>query len=192
MRRTATFLNVSFLILLATILSLSACNRNSVHAAREDQRNSAPDATPAEQDFMMKAAQASLAEVDMARIAMQKSQNSDIRDFANMIDKDHTSALEDLTDLMQQKGMSQPNVLGPDAKTDIEKMAALSGPEMDREFVNTMVADHQKAIEMFRDQINIAQSPDVKKFAEDLLPQLEMHLEKAQKLQSKLFGGGKP
>ena len=66
------------------------------------------------------------------------------------------------------------------------------GAEMDREFANTMVTDHQKAIEMFRDQINIAQSSDVKKYAEDLLPELEMHLEKAQKLQSKLFGGGKP
>ena len=174
------------------MFGLSACNRNSVQAAREDGRGNAPEATPAEQDFMMKAAQANLAEVDMARIAMQKSQNPDVKDFANMIDKDHTSALEDLTDLMQQKGMSQPNILSPDAKTDIEKMTALSGFEMDREFVNTMVADHQKAIEMFRDHINIAQSPDVKKYAEDLLPQLEMHLEKAQKLQSKLFGGGKP
>jgi putative membrane protein len=57
--------------------------------------------------------------------------------------------------------------------------------------MNMMVADHQKAVEMFRDQINIAQDTDVKKYAEDLLPRLEMHLEKAQRLQSKLFGGGK-
>src|ERR1051326_9247 len=141
---------------------------------------------------MMKAAQANLGEIDLARIVMQKSQNSDVKDFANMIEKDHTEALEDLTDLMKSKGMSQPNLLSPDTKTDIEKMTALSGAEMDREFVNTMVADHQKAIGMFRDQANIAQSPDVKKYVEDQLPKLEMHLEKAQKLQSKLFGGGKP
>jgi putative membrane protein len=190
MRRTSQLLKLCLIVLAAT-LSLNACNRNrTVEAAPEDRRQ--PDATPAEQDFMMKAAQMHLAEIDMARIAMQKSQNPDVRDFANMIQSDHTEALEDLTDMMRDKGMSRANVLGPDAKTDIEKMTALSGPEMDREFVNTMVADHQKALEMFRDHANIAQSPDVRKYAEDLIPKLEMHLEKAQKLQSKLFGGGRP
>ena len=186
-------LKICFLLLVAAIFGLSACNRNpSVEAAREDERGAAPDATPNEQDFMMKAAQTNLAEIDMARIVMQKTQNSDVKDFANMIQKDHTHALDDLMDLMQQKGMSQPNVLSPEAKTDIEKMTAISGAEMDREFANTMVADHQKAVEMFRDQVNLALSPDVKKYAEDILPELEMHLEKALKLQSKLFGGGKP
>jgi putative membrane protein len=179
------------LLVLAALLSLNACSRNrTVEAARGDRQQ--PAATPAEQEFMIKTAEANLSEIDMARIAMQKTQNDDVKDFANMIQSDHTSALEDLTDLMQDKGMSPPNVLSPDAKADIEKMTALSGPEMDREFVNSMVADHQKAIEMFRDQVNIAQSPDVRKYADDLLPKLEMHLEKAQKLQSKLFGGGKP
>jgi putative membrane protein len=190
MRKTAQSLKFCLLVLAAT-LCLSACNRNrGVEAAREDRLQ--PDATPAEQDFMIKAAQAHLAEVDMARIVMQKSQNSDVKDFANMIQSDHTDAYEDLTDLMRNKGMSPPDILSPDAKADIEKITALSGPELNREFVNTMVADHQKALEMFRDQVNIAQSPDVRKYAEDLIPTLEMHLEKAQKLQSKLFGGGKP
>jgi putative membrane protein len=170
---------------------LTACNRSrSVEAAREDRLQ--PDATPAEQDFMIKAAQANLAEVDLARIVMQKTQNSDVKDFANMIQSDHTDAYEDLTDLMRNKGMSPPDVLSPDAKSDIEKIGALLGPELDREFVNTMVADHQKALEMFRDQVNIAKSPEVRKYAERLIPTLEMHLEKAQKLQSKLFGGDKP
>jgi putative membrane protein len=179
-------------ILLAAILTLAACNRPpAVQAAREDQR-ATPSATPAEQDFMIKAAHANLAEIGMARIAMQKSQNSDVMDFANMIQKDHMDALEGLTDLMKDTGVPQPNGLNPEAKADMEKMAALSGAELDREFVNAMVADHQKAIEMFRDRANIVKNPDVKKYAEDQLPKLEMHLEKAQRLQSKLFGGGKP
>ena len=55
----------------------------------------------------------------------------------------------------------------------------------------TPVADHQKAVEMFRDQAANAENADVKKYAETLLPKLDMHLEKAQRLQSKLFGGAK-
>ena len=177
------------LVIALSVLALSACNRSSgVQAAREDRP---PNATPAEQDFMMKATQAHLSEMDMARLAMQKSQNSDVRDFANMIQSDHTNALEDLTDLMKDKNVPQPSTLTPETKADIEKMTGLSGAQFDREFVNMMVSDHQKAVEMFRDFVAIGQNPEIKKYAEDLLPKLEMHLEKAQKLQSKLFGGNR-
>jgi putative membrane protein len=188
MRMCRQFLMLCSIALIAT-LGLSACNKGrSVEAAREDRR---PDATPAEQDFMIKAALGNVAEIDAARLAMSKSHNDDVTDFANMIVSDHSSALEDLTDLMKAKGVSQPRSLSPEAKMDIEKLTALSGPEFDREFTNMMVADHQKAVEMFSDQLNIIQSPDVRKYIEDVLPKMEMHLEKAERLQSKLFGGGR-
>src|SRR2546427_11132253 len=178
-----------YLIVMIVGLGLTACNRDrGVQAAPEDRQ---PTGTPAEQDFMMKAAQINMSEIAIARFVLQKSQNSDVKDYANMIQSDHSSALEDLTDLMKDKGVSLPSTLSPETKMDIEKMTALSGADFDREFINLMVADHQKAIEMFRDQVDIAPHPDVVKYAEDLLPTLEMHLEKGQKLQSKLFGGGK-
>jgi putative membrane protein len=167
-----------------TLCGLPACNRDrDVHAAGETQ----PDGTPAEQDFMMKASQANLAEIDMARIALEKTDNSDVRDYANMIQSDHTSALKDLADLMKDKNVSQPRTLAPETQQDISRMSNLTGPEFDREFMNMMVSDHQKAVEMFRDQQTIAQNADVKDYVEDLLPKLEMHLDKAQRLQSKLF-----
>jgi putative membrane protein len=179
-----------YLIVVIAAVGLTACNRDhTVEAAREDRQQ--PTGTPAEQDFMMKAAQANMAEIEIARFAMQKSQNSDVKDYANMIQSDHTSALEDLTDLMKEKGVSLPRTLNPETKMDIEKMTALSGADFDREFANMMVADHQKVIEMYRDEANIVENPDVLKYAEDMLPKLEMHLEKGQRLQSRLFGGGR-
>jgi len=66
-------------------------------------------------------------------------------------------------------------------------MKSLQGGEFDREFVNMVVAEHQKTVEMFRDQQSTAQDPDLKKYVDDTLPILEMHLEKAQRLQTKLF-----
>ena len=177
---------VLYFLLVVAALSVAACNRgDNVEAAREKRQ---PTVTPAEQEFLMKAADANLSNIDVARLAMHKSQNSDVKDFANMIQSDDASALEDLTDLMNDKGVSLPNTLSPEMKTEIETMTALSGAELDREFANMMVAQHQKEIGMYHDQLEIAQTPDVRKYAEDLLPRLEMHLEKAQRLQSKLFG----
>src|SRR5437763_17065734 len=129
---------------------------------------------------MAKAAQANLSEIDMARLAAQKSDNTDVRVYANMIQSDHKRALIDLTDLMTDKNVSQPKTLSTETKQDIARMNELTGPEFDREFVNMMVSDHQKAVEMFRDQAATALDADVKKYVEDVLPKLEMHLDKAQ------------
>jgi len=167
---------------------LSACNRGrSVEAARDAHSQAV---SPAEQDFMMKATQANLVEIDTARSATQKSDNIDVREYANMIQSDHTGALANLADLMKDKNLPQPNTLPTDAKENIARMNGLTGPEFDREFVNLMVADHEKAVEMFRDQSTTTQNPDLKKYVEVVLPKLEMHLDKAQRLQSKLFSGG--
>jgi len=169
---------------LTLVCGLTGCKREQgVHAAGETQ----PAVTPAEQDFMMKASQANLAEIDVARIALEKSDNSDVRDYANMIRTDHSSALKDLADLMKDKNVSQPSAVAPESQQDISRMSNLTGPELDREFMNMMVSDHQRVVEMFRDQQAIAQNSDVKDYVEDLLPKLEMHLEKAERLQSKLF-----
>jgi len=171
-------------LLLAAVGVIGCSRGRTVEAAREDRP---PVVSPAEQNFMMKTTEADLTEIDMARLALQKSENKDVRDYANMVQRDHASALEDLTDLMKDKSVSQPRTTPTDVKKDLNMMNGLSGPEFDREFINRMVADQQKAIEMCQDQVQIAMDSDVRKYAEDLLPQLQMHLEKAQRLQSKLF-----
>src|SRR5438046_4345661 len=137
---------VLYFLLVVAALSVAACNRgDNVEAAREKRQ---PTVTPAEQEFLMKAADANLSNIDVARLAMHKSQNSDVKDFANMIQSDDASALEDLTNLMNDKGVSLPNTLSPEMKTEIETMTALSGAELDREFANMMVAQLQKEIGM--------------------------------------------
>jgi len=170
--------------LLAAVTMIGCSRDRSVEAARD---NRPPIASPAEQDFMMRATEGHLAEIDMANVALQKSGNKDVRDYANMIQSDHKTALDDLTDLMKDKNVSQPSSVPADVKKDIDVMNALSGPEMDREFINQMVAEHEKEIGMYDDRAAIVLDTDVKKYAEDFLPKLEMHLEKAQRLQSKLF-----
>jgi len=163
---------------------VTACNRGGVVAGREDRPAAV---SQSEQNFMMKAAQANLAEIDAARIALEKSDNNDVKDYANMIKNDHTNALEDLADLMKDKNVQQPKTIASDTQQDINRMSNLSGGEFDREFVNMMVSDHQKTIELFRDQQSSAQNRDVRKYVEDMLPKLELHLDKAQRLQTKLF-----
>jgi putative membrane protein len=176
---------VCLIFMFVAAFGLTACNReNGVEAAPEDRTTSL---SQSERDFMMEAAQADLAEIDMAQVALQNSGTGDVKDFANMIKSDHTSALEDLTELMKDTNVPQPKSIPVELQQDISRMRSLTGGEFDREFVNMIVSEHQKVIEMFRDQQSTAQNQDVKKYVEDTLPKLEMHLEKAQRLQTKVF-----
>lgn len=178
---------ISCLVLLVATFGLNACNRGEkVQAAREDRNIML---SPAEQDFTMKVTQAHLSEIDMGRLAQQESQNSDVKDLAGMIVGDHQKGLERLTDLMNDKHVPQAKSLSPEIKQDITRMNGLSGDEFDREFINMMVSDHQKAVDLFRQQASTAMDADVKDYVNDLLPQLEKHLQKSQELQSKLFSG---
>ncbi len=147
MKPNRQFLALSLIVTFG-LLSLASCKGGrTVEAAREN-RSAAVSA--ADQDFSKKATEANLTEIDIARVALQKSDNSDVRDYANMIQSDHTAALEDITDLMKEKGVPEPKTLAADTRRDVDRMSGLSGPEFDREFVNMMVADHQKAVELFR------------------------------------------
>jgi putative membrane protein len=165
--------------------ALPACTREGgVEAAGDDAASSV---SSSERDFMVKSAQMNIAEIEMARWALKNSSNHDVRDFANMIQSDVTRSLEDLSDLMKDKNVRRPELPEADIRRDISRMGGLGGPEFDREFINMMVAEIQQAAGTLGDQAAETTDGDVQKFAEESLPQLEMHLDKARRLQSKLF-----
>jgi putative membrane protein len=89
---------------------------------------------------------------------------------------------------MQDKNVPEPKNLAAEQHDVINSMSSLSGAEFDREFADKMVADHEKAVDMFREEQANAQNPDLKKYVNDVLPKLEMHLEKSSELQRKVSG----
>ena len=172
-------------IALVLAFGLTACNRDrGVEAARDEVVASV---SPEDQDFMGTAAQGHMSEIFMARVATLKSDNNDVKDYANMIEKDHNAALKDIVQLMKEKRVSRPPAVDDQTKQHISTLNDLKGPEFDREFVNMMVSGHEQAIEMYQSELSTVQNPDLKDYIEGLMPKLEMHLEKGQQLQSKLF-----
>lgn len=185
--RTNQLFLIFFLLLFLSIAGFYGCNQRSrVQAAGEN-----PDAIPGltESDFMVKATQAHLAEIDMARLAKLQSKNERLKSYAGMVLHDHTDALADVTKLMKEKNVPEPKTFAAETKQDIARMSRLEGSEFDREFVNMMVSDHQKALELFRNTSASAHDTGVQDYADNMIPKLEKHLQKAQELQSKLFSG---
>ena len=177
----------------ALLLFISGCQQSdqNVQAARETTADTGDGTNKAvlsdsDRDFLKKAEEGDIKEQNIGRFVLGKSQNKDVKDYAQMLVDDHTKDLKKVVDLMTQKGMPQPKGL-PEVKHEaLRKLNGLSGAVLDGQFMTMMVEDHQKAIIEFRKEVNSAQDEDVKYYAEHTLPTLQEHLQKAQMLQDKV------
>ena len=183
MRLNLRILSTGVLSVLLSI-ALFGCQRSgeNVQAARDNKTV----LSDSDKNFLMKEEKDNIAEQEIGRFAAEKTQNKDVKDYAQMLVDDHTKALNDLVDLMNKKGMAQPNGLPKVEHDAMNKLNGLSGADFDREFINMMVEDHQKAVSEFRQEKDMAQDKDVKSYADNVLPVLEKHLQKAQELQRNL------
>lgn len=137
------------------------------------------------EDFMHEAAQGGMAEVEMGKLAAQKAQNAEVKKFGQMMVTDHTKANEELKGIATKKSVPLPSDTGSH-KASIDKLNSLSGAEFDRAYVELMVADHAKTINLFQSQADRGTDPEVKAFAAKTLPTLKKHAETIQAIQDKL------
>jgi predicted outer membrane protein len=99
---------------------------------------------------------------------VDKTQNPNIKNFAEMVIRDHNQALARLrnlrdnrlassvtgkTDIDQKTTKSIADVtLTPQDQQTLDRLSKLSGAEFDREFMNTMIQDHREAIRVLEAQ----------------------------------------
>lgn len=134
--------------------------------------------------FMKKAAADGMAEVAMGRMALNKSNDAQVKQLAQRIVTDHTKADNELKTIAQGEHVTLP--AGPDASerktsTALEKM---SGSAFDKAWAQHMVSDHEKAIALFTKAGNNTNADrDVRNFAQHTLPVLRNHLQMAETLE---------
>jgi putative membrane protein len=183
------------LALLALSLMCVGCTSTDKAATPETvaQPNSAASAsspsTNSDQAFVTKAAQGNSAEVELGKIVAAKSKNPSVKQFAQMMVKDHTTTLNELQELAQTKNLNFNDDLTDDAKALQAKLTSDTGKQLDKDYMDGMVEDHQKDVQDFTDQSEKAKDPDVKQWAGKTLPTLQKHLEKAQQIDAKLNKG---
>ena len=186
----------SLLALLALGLMCAGCTSNDKAATHDTaaQPNSgaasttAPNTNP-DQDFVTKAAQGNSAEVALGTIVAAKTKDPAVKQFAQMMVKDHKAALNDVQELAQSKNLNFSDDLPNDAKTLQTKLSNDIGKQLDKDYMDGMVEDHQKDVQDFKDESQSAKDPDVKQWASKTLPTLEKHLDKAQQIDAKLNKG---
>ena len=147
---------------------------------------SAKDALDQEdKTFVREAATGGMAEVELSKVA-QKSENGDVKRFADWMIEDHTKANEQLTSIATGLGVDMPKSLDSEHERVREKLQTLHGKAFDDQYIRDMVEDHNKAVKLFQKEERSGHNTELKQFAQKTLPTLEEHHKMALELSRKL------
>jgi putative membrane protein len=125
----------------------------------------------------------------MGHAADDQGAKPGIHSLANKIVASHTKADQALRLLAAQKHVDLP------ARTDIDdhdELAALHarkpGGEFDAQYVRNVIDDHDRMIEMYEAARNESVDPDIRRYADIMLPALRENREQALAMFNKQLG----
>ncbi|MET1057671.1 MAG: DUF4142 domain-containing protein [Pedobacter sp.] len=157
-------------------------------AATGDTTDNMKNGTPVNR-FFEEASISGMVEVEMGKIGQKKASMPRIKEFAAMIEKDHTEANEELIKLATSKNFKLPVELPALKKEHLTDLNRATGKDFDNYYINMMVEDHISDIALFE---GATKSPDaeVSAFAKKILPVLQKHYKQAREI-SLLFDQNK-
>jgi len=116
-----------------------AGNPAAVGTSGEADRNKV---SRSDQDFVQELTIANMAEVELGRMAGERSANADVKKFGQMMVNDHTAAGDKLKGIASQYKLTVPAALDDKHRDLRDKLAKLNGAEFDREYMEAMVDGH--------------------------------------------------
>jgi len=136
-----------------------------------------------DQEFLRKAGESGLLEMQASELAVEKAQHPEVKKFAEIMIKDHGQANKELKSLAESKGFQLPVELEGDKQDLMKELRQAEGASFDDEYVDEVAVDaHEDAVDLFEDAADNAEDADIKAFAAKLLPTLQSHLEQGEKL----------
>jgi putative membrane protein len=134
-------------------------------------------------DFVVKASRINMEEVQLGELAEKKSNNPEVRSFAERIVRDHSQSNTRLQELATQKGAAVPTEMSRKEDATIQHLESLSGAAFDKAFAEHMVKGHKHAIKEYKSAAKDMSDADLRTLAETTLPVLEEHLSIAEQLE---------
>lgn len=129
-------------------------------------------------------------EIAAAQMALQHSQDQNVRNFAEKMINDHTYADNMLLPIAQPRGIQTPTVLNPEHQAMLDSWAHLEGPAFDRAYIDAVVRWHGAMINQLNDQIANGQSQQINAWAVNTKPIVQQHYQIGLQLAASLPRAG--
>ena len=138
--------------------------------------------SPAE--FINDASAKGMADIEASRLAHQKSESKEVKDYTIVVINDRTTANQHLAKIAKQLDLP----VAPREEV-VDKAKALmppvqDGATFDHAYAASQVKTTQEAIEQLQHVAQTTDLPQIKAFTEETLPKLQNHLQMARALQA--------
>jgi putative membrane protein len=121
----------------------------------------AQDTKAADKAFIKDAQEGSLAEVNFAKLALEKSQDANVRKFAEKMIHDHEMLIEQMKPLAVKYDVKVTGAPVMD-HAKYEELKMKSGQSFDYAYVEAMVKAHNEDLKKFIDEENATADPELK------------------------------
>lgn len=140
----------------------------------------ASDLSKADKRFVTTAAHGGIAEVQMAQLAQQKSQDATVKQFAQTMIDDHTPNNQQLVQLATSKGLTPPTEPDASQQKTIAKLQGLDGAAFDKAYMAAQIKGHTAMLKAFQIEAKGGKDADLKAFAAQTTPVIQKHLRMAR------------
>ncbi len=129
---------------------------------------------------------ANLAEIETGRLALEKTQNPQVRKFAQLMIDDHNTALNELRLIAANKNIALPESTDLQHKALATALKLLSGDTFDRQYIaRSGVNDHERTLQLLEKAQNEGRDMEFKAYASKMVPIVREHLTMARQLDNR-------
>ena len=118
----------------------------------------------------------------MGKLALQKSNDDQVKQFAQRMVDDHGKMLDQLKPAAQQMGVKVPEGPSKGQMKSMDKMKALSGDAFDQAYIKDMVKDHKSDDSDFKMEAQSTQNPQLKQMVMQSDQTIESHLQQIEQI----------
>jgi putative membrane protein len=168
---------------LASVILLSGLATSVAFAADPPATATAPAGAAVSTDaFLKQTAVGNQFEIDSSKLALSKSNSTDVKAFATQMVNDHSTAGAAFKKAVSDAKLKEPSTSDDKHDALLKDLRAKSGTDFDKAYVDAQKQGHVETVALFEAYAKGGDNPRLKQFAQDLLPKLREHLDHVRKL----------
>ncbi|MDR6113873.1 MULTISPECIES: DUF4142 domain-containing protein [unclassified Sphingomonas] len=185
------------LIATTALLALAGCGKkqdatpadttNSVAAANQlDAATPTPAAVSASQSFVNTAAASDAFEIESSKLALTNGSSASVKSYARKMIEAHTASTAKLkaTTATLSPALTPDPALNAEQQQTIDQLKSLNGAAFDQAYIAAQAAGHQQTLDALKAYAATGDVPQLKTFANGLIPTVAAHLNMAKGLKA--------
>lgn len=185
------------LIATTALLALAGCGKkqdatpadttNSIAAANQlDTATPTPAAVSASQSFVNTAAASDAFEIESSKLALTNGSSASVKSYARKMIEAHTASTAKLkaTTATLSPALTPDPALNAEQQQTIDQLKSLNGAAFDQAYIAAQAAGHQQTLDALKAYAATGDVPQLKTFANGLIPTVAAHLNMAKGLKA--------